>query len=472
MPRHTDPFALCARRGDRGPLRPGGAAFGGGRGGAAELPGDDRLQRPRPPDRGPLRRATATCSSPSSAGWSSATRASRTRRRKPCSTWPATCTTSGIAACSGWCPIPTTPRTGSSTSSTPTTRRSAARRRAGAIRPRRTSTVARPRPAPPATAASISGRLSRIDLDAAASPVEQVLIEDWCQQYPSHSIGSLEFDAAGNLYATGGDGASFNFADWGQDGISTEPVRGPTRRRRGRADAAHGQGGALRSQDLRTSARPGDARRHGDQDQPGDWRGPAQQPQRLELRPEHTPDHRPGPAQPVPVRDLARQRALGRRRRLGRVGGAQPDADPAGLGGQLRLALLRGGREAGRLRLGQPEHLREPLQRGRDRRPRDRPGAHLQPLRSGGPGRELPERELFGCRGRLLRHRPVPERLRRGAVLRRLLPRLHLGGPQRPGRHAGPGDGDHLRHRCRSTRPSSRSAPTAPSTTRTSTPAR
>ena len=76
----------------------------------------------------------------------------------------------------------------------------------------------------------ISGRLSRIDLDAASPPVEQVLIEDWCQQYPSHSIGSLEFDAAGNLYATAGDGASFNFADSGQDG--TQPVRGPARRRR------------------------------------------------------------------------------------------------------------------------------------------------------------------------------------------------------------------------------------------------
>ena len=42
---------------------------------------------------------------------------------------------------------------------------------------------------------------------------EQVLIEDWCQQYPSHSIGSLAFGADGALYVSGGDGASFNFAD-------------------------------------------------------------------------------------------------------------------------------------------------------------------------------------------------------------------------------------------------------------------
>ena len=57
--------------------------------------------------------------------------------------------------------------------------------------------------------------------------VEQVLIEDWCQQYPSHSIGSLAFGADGALYVSGGDGASFNFADYGQDGIAAQPVRRP-----------------------------------------------------------------------------------------------------------------------------------------------------------------------------------------------------------------------------------------------------
>ena len=186
-----------------------------------------------------------------------------------------------------------------------------------------------------------------------------------------------------------------------------EPVRGPARRRRGHPDTPHRPGRALRSQDLRTSADPVTLDGSVIKINPTTGRRPGQQPERLELRPEHPPDHRPGPAQPVPVRDLARQRALDRRRRLERVGGAQPDADPAGLGGQLRLALLRGGREAERLRLGQPEHLREPLHRGRDRRPGDRPGAHLQPLRSGGPRRELLERQLLGRRGRLLRHRPV-----------------------------------------------------------------
>ena len=54
---------------------------------------------------------------------------------------------------------------------------------------------------------------------------EQVLVEDWCQEFPSHSIGSIGFGPDGMLYAGGGDGASFNYADYGQDAFpsSTHP---------------------------------------------------------------------------------------------------------------------------------------------------------------------------------------------------------------------------------------------------------
>ena len=38
---------------------------------------------------------------------------------------------------------------------------------------------------------------------------------------------SLEFDASGRLYATAGDGASFNFTDWGQDGNPLNPCGDP-----------------------------------------------------------------------------------------------------------------------------------------------------------------------------------------------------------------------------------------------------
>src|SRR6266511_2191696 len=71
----------------------------------------------------------------------------------------------------------------------------------------------------------ISGRVSRLTASGnVMTGSEQVLVEDWCQQYPSHSIGSLAFGADGKLYVSGGDGASFNFTDWGQDG---SPLTGP-----------------------------------------------------------------------------------------------------------------------------------------------------------------------------------------------------------------------------------------------------
>jgi glucose/arabinose dehydrogenase len=57
----------------------------------------------------------------------------------------------------------------------------------------------------------VSGRLSRLQADPNTNTMtgnEQVLIEDWCQQYPSHSVGGLVFGPDGALYASHGDGAS------------------------------------------------------------------------------------------------------------------------------------------------------------------------------------------------------------------------------------------------------------------------
>ena len=79
-------------------------------------------------------------------------------------------------------------------------------------------TAARRRPARPRTGCLVTGRLSRLTLDAngVATGAEQVLLTGWCQQYPSHSVGTVTFGPDGALYVGGGDGASFNFADWGQ----------------------------------------------------------------------------------------------------------------------------------------------------------------------------------------------------------------------------------------------------------------
>ena len=103
----------------------------------------------------------------------------------------------------------------------------------------------------------MSGRLSRLQLSGnAVVGAEQVLIEDWCQQYPSHSIGSLEFGADGMLYVSGGDGASFNFTDYGQGGSPTNPCGDPSVPVGGTQSPPNAQGGALRSQDIRTPLDP------------------------------------------------------------------------------------------------------------------------------------------------------------------------------------------------------------------------
>lgn len=115
-------------------------------------------------------------------------------------------------------------------------------------------------PTPPGSTGDgcvVSGRLSRLQLtgNVAMGP-EKVLIEDWCNQYPSHTIGSLAFGADGYLYVSGGDGASFNFADYGQDGSPPNPCGDPPVPAGGTQTAPTAQGGALRSQDARTTADP------------------------------------------------------------------------------------------------------------------------------------------------------------------------------------------------------------------------
>ncbi len=112
-------------------------------------------------------------------------------------------------------------------------------------------------PGPTAEGCVVSGRLSK--LTASGSTMtgdEQVLLEDWCQQYPSHSVGDLGFGADGALYVSGGDGASFGFADYGQDGRPRNPCGDPPGGVGATQAPPTAEGGALRSQDLRTSSDP------------------------------------------------------------------------------------------------------------------------------------------------------------------------------------------------------------------------
>jgi glucose/arabinose dehydrogenase len=95
-------------------------------------------------------------------------------------------------------------------------------------------------PGPTADGCIVSGRLSRFT----AGGTEQVLITDWCQQYTSHSVGDLAFGPDGALYVTGGDGASYTFADYGQDGSPLNPCGARTCARPGTRPARTARSGA------------------------------------------------------------------------------------------------------------------------------------------------------------------------------------------------------------------------------------
>ena len=90
---------------------------------------------------------------------------------------------------------------------------------------------------------TIDGRLSWID----ASGGEHLLISDFCQQFPSHSVGSLAFGPDGMLYMSAGEGAHFDYADFGQIGNVCADPPNPG----GAIGPPNSQGGALRAQAFR-----------------------------------------------------------------------------------------------------------------------------------------------------------------------------------------------------------------------------
>ena len=113
-----------------------------------------------------------------------------------------------------------------------------------------------PCPTPPGATTGgcvVYGRLSRITIDQQTMlGTEQVLLEgNWCQQFPSHSIGDLLFGDDGYLYASAGEGASFSDTDIGLFGTPPNPCGDPTN-----GGGTASEGGSLRSQDILTSGDP------------------------------------------------------------------------------------------------------------------------------------------------------------------------------------------------------------------------
>jgi glucose/arabinose dehydrogenase len=117
-------------------------------------------------------------------------------------------------------------------------------------------------PGPTTDGCVISARVSRLQISGnVMTGTEQVLVNDWCQQFPSHSIGTLLFGRDGYLYVGGGDGASFNNVDYGQYGATyagdqANPCGDPPGAVGTALSPPGAEGGALRSQSVRRTDGP------------------------------------------------------------------------------------------------------------------------------------------------------------------------------------------------------------------------
>ena len=298
---------------------------------------------------------------------------------------------------------------------------------------------------------------------------EQVLINDWCQQYPSHSIGALGFGADGALYVSGGDGASFNFTDWGQDGSPLNPCGDPPGGIGAALSPPSAEGGALRSQDLRTSS------------DPATLDGAI-----LRVNPDT--------GQALPTNPNAAS-GDANARRIVAYGLRNPFRSRSGRGRARSGWAMSAGR-AGRRSTGSPTRWGRwrtsagPATRATAGSPATTTPASASARTCTLPGgvvatpyytynhsaqvvagESVPDRELLDRRAGLLHRRAVSRQLRRCAVFRRLLARLHLGDV--PGRNGLPNASNRATFQEPAANPSiSRSAPTGRSTTPTSTAAR
>ena len=105
----------------------------------------------------------------------------------------------------------------------------------------------------------VSGRVSRLETSSGgnvSTGTESVLVEGWGQQYPSHSMDTVMFGPDGALYASAGDGAASNFADYGQAGNPRNPLGDPPVGIGGVQSPPAAEGGATRSQSLRRVSGP------------------------------------------------------------------------------------------------------------------------------------------------------------------------------------------------------------------------
>lgn len=108
----------------------------------------------------------------------------------------------------------------------------------------------------PADACLVSGRLVRLTADGnhavedEGEPLLHVLVEDWCQQFSSHTVDDLEFGPEGALYASAGEGANYTSPDYGQFGTPPNPCGDPPGGFGTALEPPSAAGGSLRSQNV------------------------------------------------------------------------------------------------------------------------------------------------------------------------------------------------------------------------------
>src|SRR5258708_16557939 len=82
-----------------------------------------------------------------------------------------------------------------------------------------------------------SGRLSVLTpsngaraVGAVPNPItEKILVEDWCNQFPSHMVGTIAFGRDGKLDAGSGDGASWIGIHYGHHNNTSADPHPPKR---------------------------------------------------------------------------------------------------------------------------------------------------------------------------------------------------------------------------------------------------
>ncbi|MFC3455471.1 PQQ-dependent sugar dehydrogenase [Amycolatopsis speibonae] len=98
----------------------------------------------------------------------------------------------------------------------------------------------------------VTNRIVKLTMGAdGISGAPETLVSGWCQQYPSHTADTIAFGPDGLLYASAGEGASFNFVDYGQQ---KNPCADPPGGAGTNLTIPDARGGSLRSQSPR---RPG-----------------------------------------------------------------------------------------------------------------------------------------------------------------------------------------------------------------------